>query len=421
MIRKHRFVIAAAVLAALTASACSSSSGKSASTPASASGGSSAGCSGRPLTFTEIDAFTGPLSVPARKTDEPNGLKAALHAVNQACTAGRPLAVVNCDDRSDANQSTQCGREAKSNGSIAIFGNSGSSDNGVQAAALPGVMLTGTGQWDLTSPKAFASTNVVMEIVGISSAAAGARKKNLVIVAAQTPSLQFAVQVAVAHAKSLGMKAEPLYFPPDTTDFTSIAAQVAGMHADAIGVVTPPLPLYTALAAQGITPKNSAFFSDIVLYPVNVINTLPAKGDGTYLISPDRPAQESSTAGIRQMKKEWEAAGISEPFDEAGTFAVTAWSKVHSLATILGKLPRTEVASLTPDKLVAAMTKAGPVTPLVSAPFDFSNPKALPSIPQLASLRIFTNQILVTQLEGGQYRGISDFSSIASAIPLQAK
>lgn len=375
-------------------------------------------CDGDPIVMTMIVSLSGPLGFASREADNNNGLEAALAAVNHDCTAGRPLDIKVCDDKSDPNESTTCGREAAENGSIAIFGETGSSENGVTTSGLPGVMLSGSGQFDLINPLAYSSINTVTQMLGAVSAAKGAGMQSFVFVAPDVPAAQFGVGIAVEHGKSLGMDVQALFFPADTTDFTSAAAQVSGLAPDAIGVIVPAtLPFFTALEAEGITPKDTAFFTAVALMPPDVIESLDGKAEGMYLVTPDVPAQDTTNAGIQQMQEEWDAAGITDDFSKAGVFAVSNWSKVHSLATILGSLSPDAIAALDSTALADALVAAGPFTPLASAPFDFSA-HALPGIEALAPFRVFGDEIMVTQVTDGTYKVISDFGSVAQAIPL---
>ena len=90
-----------------------------------AASSTNAACTGAPLKFTSIASLSGPLSFPSLTTEAQNGLQAALQAVNGECALGRPIEVVQCDDKGDPNEATKCGRQANDDGSIALFGSSG--------------------------------------------------------------------------------------------------------------------------------------------------------------------------------------------------------------------------------------------------------------------------------------------------------
>ncbi len=109
-------------------------------------------CTGAPLKFTSIGTLSGPLSFPSLTTEAQNGTAAALKAVNNECALGRPIDIVVCDDKSDPNEATRCGREAHDNGSLALFGSSGAFDGGTSAAGLPGILTAGGSVFDLTDP-----------------------------------------------------------------------------------------------------------------------------------------------------------------------------------------------------------------------------------------------------------------------------
>ena len=131
----------------LLAAACSSSDDEADGAPetSEAAGGTTTECPGEPLRFTTIMTVTGPLALPTVAEEMAEGTRAAVEAVNRDCVLGRPLEVIICDDKSDPNEATRCGREAASDGSLALFGQSGNFDTGSAAAGLPG-----SSPWDRT-------------------------------------------------------------------------------------------------------------------------------------------------------------------------------------------------------------------------------------------------------------------------------
>src|SRR3974390_1299138 len=128
--------------------------------------GANPSCNGKPLQFTSIASLTGPLSIPSLTAEAKNATTAALKAVNSQCELGRPIALTSCDDKSDPNSAEQCGLEAKSNGSLALFGSSGTFSNGTNAAQLPGVFTAGGTIFDLTNPNSFSSNSGLTLVLG---------------------------------------------------------------------------------------------------------------------------------------------------------------------------------------------------------------------------------------------------------------
>ena len=84
-----------------------------------------------------------------------------------------------------------------------------------------------------------------------------------------------------------------------------------------------------------------------------------------------------------------------------------AWSNVKKLeGALLAASPQVR-ASLTSKSLVDTLVKH-PVDRPESAPYDFSNPKALPELPDLAGFRVFTRKVAILQIEDGKYKPLSN-------------
>ena len=422
--RKARVAMTAVALLLLFAALCGVSPGSKGivggSAPAAAASGSGH-CSGAPIKLTMIATLTGAEAFPSVSLDTEDGTKAAVKAVNSSCTAGRPLDVIICDDQSDPNQSATCGRDAKQDGSLAIFGSLGSYDNGVTASGLPAILTAGASQFDLTSPDAYPASSALVLILGSVSAAAAEGAKTYLMVAFESPVTQFLIAQAAALAKQLGVTMTPLYFPADTTDFAPVAAQVAAAKPGAIGlIVTSVVPFINALAGQGISAKNVPIFTAVSLIPPDVIHQVGNKIDGAYLISQSVPAQQTSNPGIKQMLKEFAAAGIHVKVADIGTAAVAAWSNVHLVGDALSKLSRSEVKHLTSAGLVKALQALGPVNRPEMAPFDLSK-NAFPTNSVLKALRIFSNQAMVVRIENGTYKQVSPFGPVTKPFKMDIK
>lgn len=414
--------LAAAMAVVLLAGGCSSDK-KSSATPGSDSGGSrstttTVPCAGKPIKVTTIATLTGALAFKSRKEDMSNGIKAALASVNGRCQLGRPLSINLCDDQSDPNQSTSCGRKAASDGSLAIFGDVGLQDNGVTASRLPGVLTTGATLFELTNPKSFPGSSAPVLIMGSVTAAKAAGVKDYLLVSTDTPGTQFVAGQAKALASSLGVNLTTLFFPPDTTDFASVAAQVAAKKPSAIGLIVPSaVPFMNALNAEGILPKDTPVFTALSLVPPEVIGELGNKLDGMYLITQNVPPSEKSNAGIKQFRAEYAAVGLDPEKPTAGTFAVDIWSKVHILADDLAKLTPAARSSLNSKALTDALVAASPVNRPEMAPYDLHKP-AFPDIKALATFRIFGRQAMAVRVENGTYKPVSTFQDVTKPFTL---
>jgi ABC-type branched-subunit amino acid transport system substrate-binding protein len=377
-------------------------------------------CSGKPLRFTSIGSITGPLSVPNLSTEAKNATNAAVKAVNSQCLLGRPLAVTLCDDKSDPNAAEQCGLEAKSNGSLALFGSSGTFTNGTNAAHLPGVMTAGGTVFDLTNPESFSSSSALTLVLGGAGVAAGLHIKENLLVVVDTAATETFAADAVKVAQGVGVKVHTLFVPPTTTDYAPIAAQVGQDNPKSIGIILAnPLPFLNALASDGITAKKVPMLTAVTLVPPNVLHQLGSVANGMYLLTQDAPPSDSTNPGIKQMLKELKAAGYPSNPKNLSPASTTAWTDVHSLVQILQKLPKSEIANLNSAELVNAMKNAGPINRPEEAPFNFSK-IAFPEIKSLAGFRIFTRDAMLVRVENGHYVSVSGFNDVTKPFKLNS-
>ncbi len=419
--RHHHVARLVAVLALLSAvgAACSKDS-ESASTASSAPAtDETVPCNGAPLRFTTIYSKTGPLAFLTVAKESEDGTRAAVLAVNKQCALGRPIEVEFCDDKSDPNEATRCGREAAADGSLALFGQSGNFESGPRAAGLPGVLTSGNTPFDLTAPNSFAATSGLTLVVGSVSAAKATGADDIVMVAFDSATTRAFVGQAQEIASSLGASVEPLFIPADTTDFAPVAAQINDDDPEAIGLlVTNPVALVNALADAGISAQDVPIVTGAGQFPPEVIEELGAKADGVYLVSQLTPPSETDNPGIQQMFAELEAAGVSrEEAEASSSFLTTAWSQVHILADLLSTLPPEELATLDSAGLVELFASAGPVERPEYATFDFTTP-AYPDIPVLASLRLWSREARVLRIEGGRYTSVSPFGDATQPFEL---
>ena len=377
-------------------------------------------CTGKPLQFTSIFSLTGPISIPSLSTETKDATTAALKAVNSQCVLGRPIAVTLCDDKSDPNAAEQCGLEAKSNGSLALFGSSGTFTNGTNAAQLPGIFTAGGTLFDLTNPDSFSSSSGLTLVLGGAGVAAGLHiKENLFVVVGTSAAETFAAD-AQKVAQGVGVKVQTLFVPPTTTDYAPIAAQVGQANPKSIGIIlTDPLPFLNALAANGITPKKVPMLTAVSLMPPNVLHQLGSVANGMYLLTQQAPPSDSTNPGIEQMLKELKQAGFPANGNNLSPASTAAWSNVHALVGVLQKVPKSEIANLNSTELVTAMKNAGPIDRPEVAPFDFTK-TAFPDVKSVASFRIFSRYAMLVRVENGHYVSVSGFDDVTKPFKLQS-
>jgi hypothetical protein len=413
-------ILAVAATVAMLAVACSSDSSDDGGS--SAAGGSTTTtvpCPGKPIKLTSMLSLTGPLVVPSASVGTTDGLEVALEAVNGTCQLGRPLEVNVCDEKSSPNGSTRCGRDAASDGSLALFGSTGTYDTGTTAANLPGILGGGASVFDLTNPRAFAPISALTLVVGGASASSAAGAKKALMVSIDASITRAFMGTAVDVARQLGVDMDVLWVPPETTDWAPVAAQVAERDPQAIGLALPQMvPFINALDAEGITPDDVPIQTAVTLLPPEQIEQLGPKADGIYLVTQVVPPTDTDNPGIKQMLKEFAAAGVDIDPQQGSPAVVTAWANVHILADLLDDLPQEQIDALDSDALVALMENAPPVSRPEYAAFDFSK-NAYPDIPALSGLRLFSRQAMVLRVEGGKYKSVTPFGDATKPFKLE--
>jgi ABC-type branched-subunit amino acid transport system substrate-binding protein len=363
-------------------------------------------CAGEPLKFTSIAALTGPLGGAGAERAR-IGLDAALNAVNRECALGRPLEVEICDDAADVNRNLACGREAASNGSLAILSYVGSFDDGVAASGLPGIFLWGTSAFELTNANAYSSISGIIVGMGGVSAAQAAGATDFLLVLPESPALQFVATQVEQLADLLEIELETIYFPGDTTDYAPLAAQIAERDPTAIGMLpAQPVVMMNALAAEGITPESHIMSVASIVMTPEVVEELGDVANGLLVVSPVVPPTDTDNAGIAELRSDLEANG-QDPDDPNVDFGtVVSWSNIKKLEEALLALDPSVVASLDSASLVDAIV-AHPADRPEAAAYDFSA-NQLPEFPDMAGFRIFTREVVILELQDGQYNVVSD-------------
>lgn len=374
-------------------------------------------CDGDPIRLTMVGTLSGPLAYPSVVEGAEQGREAAIESVNRTCELGRPLVIEVCDDMSDSNEATRCGREAKDNGSLAIFGSLGVGDGGPTASGLPAILGPGSTLFDLTNEAAYPGSTAVALVLGTVSAAAGTGAEKYLTVALDSASTRAFMGASEGVAAQLGVDMEVLWFPADTTDFAPVAAQIAQRDADAIGlVVSNMVPFMNALASEGISPNDTPIFTAVDLLPPEVIDEVGDKVDGMYLISQYVAPIDTDNPNIALMHQDLAAMGITVEANQAPS-TVRAWSNVWTLVDILQTLSEEELAALDTEMLVGAFNSVGAIERPEVATIDYSAP-AFADIEALASLRMFNRDALIVQVVDGGYQTVSEFSDVTGPFDL---
>lgn len=375
-------------------------------TESATSSADAADCPGEPLRFTTIAALSGAVAQGGERYRI--GTDAAVAAVNRSCSLGRPIEVAFCDDAGDVNTNLACGREAASDGSLALLTTIGSFDDGAAASGLPGIFLYGTSAFELTDEHAWSSiSGISVGMAGLTAAkAAGADRFLLVL--PDTPALQFVAIQVEQMAQLIDLELEVMYFPTDTTDYAPIAAQISERAPEAIGLLpSSPVVMINALADEGITPENHVMaIASIVLSP-EIVAELGSGLDGMIVVSPTVPPNAVDNPGIAEFREDLEAIGQDPDAATVDFTTVTAWSNIKKLEqALLAAGGPAYVARLTPQRLVRALVDH-PIARPEAAPYDFRE-NQITELPGLAGFRVFSREVVLLELQDGEYQVRSD-------------
>lgn len=410
--RRSRRSVAPAILSIVLMTAAACGGGNDAK-----GGGTAAGtkvtqsakeCPGKPIRLTAIGSLSGVLALEGDTVRV--ATDAAVAAVNSDCSLGRPLEVVVCDDKSDPNGSTACGRAAAGDGSLALIAATGAFDNAAEASGLPALYTVGSGTFDHTNASSYPFASIVPQVLGAITTSVAIGAKSTMLVTFESPATAFIAQQGEALAKELGLEWHILFFPQDTVDFAPIAAQIVAINPDSLGFgVTQVEPFLEALDAEGWSPKDKPTLSTSMLTPQTILEAVGDKAEGMYLMSSNVPPTVEDNAGIAQMHDEYDAAGSD--FAAAGVASVAFWSAVHSAADAIATLPPDKIAHIDSEMLVGAATSQGRVERPETAPFDLSTP-AFPDNPALSAFRLFSRMAMPTQYRDGRLVPVADFIDV---------
>jgi len=415
-----RFGLAAgAVGLALVVSAC----GGGGETTGSATGGASettqgqtvavnespptAACGGEPIKVMTIAALTGQLS--AFGSDLPDAAKAAEQSINEGCSLGRPLEVTVCDDKSTANGSLACGREADEKKMLALVGQAsspGGSGEGSEAARLPAVFNFAASSWDNTSPLSYPSFPGGLTTAGMVKVAAARGAKSFTYAGAELPSAKLSAEIGKSVAEAEGVDYEELFYPATQTDTSSVASQLVSSGTESFTPTAPALqPFIQSLISAGANFEKMIYVGGYGILKPKEVSELYGQGLRGYSVGSVIGTSVEDNPGIEEMKQEYEKAGVEFSTD-LNVFAVHEWNSIHALALALEPLAKSgEIESLNSEGLVKAVVDHGEYNLPSEAPFDFSKPAKFTNsglAKAFGEVRMFTTSLFVYELTEGK-------------------
>jgi ABC-type branched-subunit amino acid transport system substrate-binding protein len=393
-----------AVLAVTTLAACGSTNNASSGATSSA-GLSNSACHGTPINIMTISTLSGGI---AQHPEIPASVKAAAHAINTSCADGRPINVITCDDKYDPNASEACARQAISDKVIAVVGQDGDMAEYalpvLKAAGIPEVGFAANGNNGLTLPNAYSLGSPVPILIGEADAAVAMHVKSVTPVVVQAPSAVLLVGLLKSVLQPAGIKVNAaITTPENVTSMTAAAAQAQSSGGGAyIEILTqgPLLMLLNALYAEG--DHVPVISSTLTVTPSLVTQWGPHATNGVYLVGSAIPLSVTSNPGVQALTSQLKAIGFS-PSGESD-WGTGAWAAM----TLVGKLLKgTGSKTVTPAILEQKLNSSGPQNIPPMQPFNFSK-LAYPTTPGLSKQRIYSSDILVSEVANGSIHVVSN-------------
>jgi len=382
-------LMAAAGLVALSACSSSSSSTASSAPAASASGAGSAAsattsaAAGGTLKVMIEGAISGPVyALPEMVT----GAQAGVNRVNsEGGVAGHKLQLITCDDQGNPNNDASCGREAVSDGVVAVLGGLSVYDNqfipALQAANIPYIASSDIETDDHTSPVSFPIDASTVDYHGTAAQLARRGCKQAAVIAPDQPGVDEGIAaVKDGFTKAGGQTVTSYEVPPTESNFTSVIATADAAGAQCFALTTGPQQTAQVLLAI----KKSGH---IVPVDENITAIVPAldapigfpAGDltanGTYYL-PDAGATGNTATVLAQFVADMAATHATGPAASVDALAENAYNSILIFKDVAGTL-----SDITAPNVLKAMQGFTADTGL-TAPIDFSGTGPFAGYPQ---------------------------------------
>ena len=297
--------------------------------------------------------------------------EAAVAEINQdGGINGTKIDLVSCDDNGNANGAALCGRQAVQKKVAAVveaftlFG-----DNIVpllESAKIPYILPAAVSAKEFSSDISFP----VMSAQAPTAAALLALKKQgcRTVIATASQNAQSDAAYAtfeVPLAKRIGVKTAKVYYPPTTTDFSSVAARIrdAGDCVVFHGGSQDTAALVTAIAQTGADLKQVALST--IAVPTSTLVQLKGGADGMQVFAPlyyPSTKKPAVTKAVGAIKAQDDSATIDDT-------ALNAYAAVLTFAAVAADVP----GDLTGPAMIKQLRTPGKTIDTgMYAPTDFS-------------------------------------------------
>jgi branched-chain amino acid transport system substrate-binding protein len=415
MSKRRTAIYAALAVAAMLAAGCSSSA-----TSSSGGAAASAAAAKTPIrlmvdTVMTPSAAFGGLSFPYPAT----AAKAAAAALNKTGGIdGHPIQIDACDNQGNPNQSAACGREAKSNGDIAVIGSfdiQGAAEilPVLQAEGIPYVGALAGNAVELSNPDSFIfDPGAVLAAYGTAALFGQQGCKNVVefgLAAAPGFAQELAGQQAIA-AKD-GYKLETVNITVGQTDVSAPVSTALSMHPDCVsyeGDGQTTAKLVGAVRQAGFTGK---FITAIGSLLPPFLASLGAVGNGVVVLNSALNPANSTDPLVTEFRNQITAyVGAKDAPTDLNEFAQDGWSSVRLVGLALAGTGQYTAAELLKKLPTMCDVNVGNVYPHVNFCKSAVQSTVYP--------RVFNTYVQYFVAKNGQYVPVDNkWYNIADTVP----
>ncbi|KKD06626.1 ABC transporter substrate-binding protein [Streptomyces sp. WM6386] len=321
--------------------------------------------------------------------------KAAASAINaRGGIGGRPLQILGCDDKTDANAAAACARKAASEGAVATVGQASAMGDTINPV-LKQNGLANIGPYPLSASD-FSSPASFPLCAGSPAVIAGIARK-LGTSSAKTVSVAYfgnsagatSVPFVTAGLAGTGAKIGPkVPVAPGTADLAPVvAAATKGADAAVVSLLADDAVHFVQVARQsGNTTKLGMPAQD-----PGLLKKLGSAGDGLYVATPFAP-QNSSVPGIKQFLSDMKQYAKDIRLDD---FSLNAWLGVQTFQKMAAQQKLTTIDKATVEAGMGKLVKLD--LGGVVAPYTTTAENKMPGLN-----RIFSPQVQLGTVKDGQ-------------------
>jgi len=315
------------------------------------------------------------------------------------------LEVLICDDESNPNISSECGRKAVKEGVVAVVGsNTGGGDLYMPAlteAEIPSVGNMGRSVQELTSPFSYpigGGIAVALAAMGYGLGENGATKIHAAIPATGNARILAGLFLNAGLARyDLTLDGET-GFDPTAADITPLVQSTLEGGTDGIALLMTPDFINKYLLTLPNLGAAPLLVSSTLVYSTTNFDIVGDAAEGMILAGQILPATYTDNPGVQRYHDDLDAIGADEARSQSG---INAWAAVHVVAEIMQGMDPGDVDSSA--ALIAAMESAGEIEFEPVPPFNWSEPIS----GYAPAERVFSDHVVLSEIRDGRIVALS--------------